>query len=181
MSRAVGLRPVGVRRLVRWIGGLRRSAAARGTAAWGTAAWGTAAWGTAASRGIAEPGVTDEELSAWHQAHPSVVLPAGLVELYRRANGFRVRPDANTTRGLVYLLPLRKVAPAAQIMYGDAGDDVDLPDSWFALMADADSAVFAVLDAAAGVYLKVDPIDADDPDTIGPSVEDLLDWAALFF
>lgn len=130
---------------------------------------------------VIEPGVTDAALARWTAQNPERRLPADLVALLRRANGFRIRVSRDTPIGHIEFLPLERIQFAPRHMYrGDTSFDDEFPASWVALTDDPDSSRYLVLDTATGEYLDVDPIDAHSPDVIGRDVPVMLDWVAQF-
>jgi hypothetical protein len=66
-------------------------------------------------------------------------------------------------------------------MYGEECDGDECPNSWLALAQDSDSTSFLVLDMKEGVYLDVDPIDADEATRLSKSIEGALTWLAGYF
>jgi hypothetical protein len=129
-----------------------------------------------------EAALTDRELLLWEKAHPGWTVPDSLIGLLRRSNGFRLRLDKDFSGGAYCCFsPLKDIRKAAPAMYGEDCDGDECPNSWFALAQDSDSTSFLVLDMKEGVYLDVDPIDADEATRLSKSIEGALTWLAGYF
>ena len=107
---------------------------------------------------IAKP-ATAAEIAQWETKHPDFTLPDDYKQLLLAANGFTLRASSDSPKGLLQLLPIKKVKPLAEQVMDVAGlEEEDLTDPPTCLMVgeDQDTAWCLGLDTATGHFLEVD-------------------------
>lgn len=125
--------------------------------------------------------LSESDLIAWKTAHPDFNLPPDFEAFLFKANGIKLRTDLEPRWGVYRLFPLQEIKYAARIMYLENSTiDDQIPKSWLGIGVDTDGTRFLILDCENGKYLDVDPISPDEPDLIGTSVENILDWVIGF-
>lgn len=124
---------------------------------------------------IAKP-VADGEITAWEKKHPDFTLPDEYKQMLRAANGFTLHASSDSPKGLLNMLPLKKVKPLAeQVMEISGLEEEDLTDPPTCLMVgeDQDTQWCLGLDTATGHFLEVDY--TGETTDVG-SLPQLLDW-----
>ncbi len=124
---------------------------------------------------IAKP-ISDEDIAAWEKKHPDFVLPEDYKQLLRAANGFTLHADPQSPKGLLNMLPLKKVKPLASQMMdlcGLAEEDLTDPPTCLMVGEDQDSEWCLGLDTANGNFLEVDF--AGESTDVG-TLPQMLDW-----
>lgn len=124
---------------------------------------------------IAKP-LTDAEIAAWGKKFPDFTLPDDYKQMLRAANGFTLHASSDSPKGLLNMLPLKRVKPLAeQVMEINGLEEEDLTDPPTCLMVgeDQDTQWCLGLDTATGHFLEVDY--AGDTNDFGP-LPQMFDW-----
>ncbi len=124
---------------------------------------------------IAKPAI-DGQIAVWEAKHPDFPLPDDYKQVLRAANGFTLHASSDSPRGLLNMLPLKKIKPLAEQVMDVAGlEEEDLTDPPTCLMVgeDQDTQWCLGLDTATGHFLEVDY--AGESKDVGPLPE-MLDW-----
>ena len=124
---------------------------------------------------IAKP-ATDALIAAWEAKHPDFQLPDDYKQLLRAADGFTVHASPDSPKGLLTMLPVKKLKPLAEQVMDVAGlEEEDLTDPPTCLMVgeDQDTQWCLGLDTATGQFLEVDY--AGESTDVGP-LPQMLDW-----
>ena len=124
---------------------------------------------------IARP-VADAEIAAWEKKHPDFTLPEDYKAMLRAANGFTLHASSDSPKGIVTVLPMKKVKSLAEQVMDISGlEEEDLTDPPTCLMVgeDQDTQWCLGLDTASGHFLEVDY--TGETTDLGP-LPQMLDW-----
>ncbi|HEU4386233.1 MAG TPA: hypothetical protein VFV34_00450 [Blastocatellia bacterium] len=120
------------------------------------------------------PGLGSSEIDDWQSRHPRHMLPADLRALLVVVNGIHLWADLATSRAYFGILPLENWQDAATSDWAELYETA--PACELVLSYHDNGDYFLVLDTASQEYRWYDPQDFDNPERVGRTVEDLLDF-----
>ena len=123
--------------------------------------------------------LNDDELNDWVKDYPEYKLDEEYIDLLKLHNGIILHYDKDSPCGNIELLPLRKISPASNVIFGGSDRDTisEFPLSWLCLSDENDATIFLVYDCIQDCYFAVEPLDDFKKlDPIAHNLDGVLDW-----